>query len=58
MIRDAIVNGYNIPLLSWPPEFETRNNSTARDPENREFLDEDIRSLLASGAVYEVSKKL
>ena len=57
MIRDAIENGYEIPLLEEPPEASFRHNKSARLKENKEFLDEDIRSLEKSKAIKRVKKR-
>ena len=56
-IKEAIVEGYEIPLEADPPEAYYRHNKSERDKTNQEFLDEDIRSLEKSNAIKRVKKK-
>lgn len=56
-VMDAIENGYTIPFWKEPPDATFKHNRSARDPENKAFLDEDIRSLEKASAVYRVKKK-
>ena len=50
--------GHHSPsILQEPPSAHFRHNRSARDEENKEFIDEDILSLEKSGAIKEVEKK-
>ena len=54
-IFDSIVNGYNLPLIEWPPKSSAPNNLSARLERNEAFIDEELGKLLNSGAIYEVN---
>lgn len=54
---DVICNGYNIPLVKWPPKAHLENNGSARKKENQEFLDEEVISLNDAGATSEADEE-
>ena len=57
MVKDAIVNGYEIPLISEPEAAHFPHNKSAREKENKQFLDEDIRSLERSKAERDLDQQ-
>ena len=56
MIR-TLEQGYIPSLTSWPPKAKLRNNASARDPAHKAFLDNEVESLLESGAISQVEHK-
>ena len=56
-VQSLLRDGYIPDFVSWPPAAELPNNASARDEENRQFLDSEIAELVASGAISHVSEK-
>jgi len=57
-VLDWIRHGYRLDFKNAapPPSFE-RNNSSARDPQHFDFLDQEIADLLRAGALREVPSR-
>ena len=56
-ILKSLQHGYTIPLREFLPEAHLRHNSSGRDPENQDFLDDEFSYLERVGAISEVKKK-
>jgi hypothetical protein len=50
-------DGYVPRLTEWPPSSYIQNNASARDPENVQFIDEEVARLHQTGAVEMVDRQ-
>ena len=51
-VLNVLKFGYKIPLREYPPASHLPHNSSGRDPQNQEFLDEEFSYLESVGAIY------